>query len=89
MKRTLIALAATTLLGLGVVTAPAQAAVTSNGTITVTGTNDEATFSGADSGSVTEDADPNTVTGQLVALDDDHDESSIQAATIAGNMIAR
>lgn len=53
-------------------------------TITVTGTNDAARFSGDDSGEVTEDADTNTVAGKLTVADDDHDESGLQADDVDG-----
>jgi large repetitive protein len=52
-------------------------------TIQITGTNDAATFSGDDTGAVTEDTSP-TATGTLVATDADHDQSSMQASAQDG-----
>ena len=45
-------------------------------TITITGSNDAAVISGADSGSVTEDAATNFVSGTLSISDADHDQDS-------------
>jgi len=53
-------------------------------TIQITGTNDDAEFSGDDSGAVTEDTSPST-SGTLVADDADHDQSSLQALSQSGN----
>jgi large repetitive protein len=52
-------------------------------TVQIAGTNDAATFSGDDSGAVTEDTSP-TVTGTLVASDVDHDQSSMQSSSQDG-----
>jgi VCBS repeat-containing protein len=56
-------------------------------TIHVTGVNDTATFGGADSGAVTEDAVPNTVGGTLTVSDLDDGQSSIvaQSGVAGGN----
>lgn len=54
-------------------------------TVTVTGTNDTATFSGADAGSVTEDAKDLTTKGTLTVNDADNGEVGFQAAeNVAG-----
>ena len=47
-------------------------------TITITGTNDAAVISGDDSGSVTEDAATNYVSGTLSVSDADHDQNSFR-----------
>jgi large repetitive protein len=52
-------------------------------TIQITGTNDAATFSGDDSGAVTEDISP-TTGGTLVASDADHGQSSVQSSSQDG-----
>ncbi|MBU1213177.1 MAG: VCBS domain-containing protein [Alphaproteobacteria bacterium] len=56
--------------------------------ITITGTNDVAVISGVDTGSVTEDAAPATlsIVGQLLVSDIDLGENAFQADTIAGSI---
>lgn len=46
-------------------------------TMTINGVNDAATITGADTGSVNEDASPNTATGKLTVNDVDHGEDTV------------
>jgi VCBS repeat-containing protein len=51
--------------------------------VNITGTNDDATISGSDSGSVTEDTAPDAIGGQLAVGDVDHGENTFQAVDAA------
>ncbi len=50
-------------------------------TMTLKGVNDEATITGQDTGSVSEDAASNTATGQLIVNDVDHGENTVVPIT--------
>jgi VCBS repeat-containing protein len=56
---------------------------TDTSTITITAVNDAAVFTGNDGGDITEDAVPNTVTGDLDSTDVDGEDDSFVAVTTA------